>query len=343
MNTLKFLSHTRFRTLCQGTKKAPIHSGTPRIAGPTGRLPRSSGLSFERLSVSPGVRTYSTGSAAVKTSTTKPPRSKTGRRILFTTLGVLAAASTGFFIIMSTTPISPFLSNEPDVEFIPSSDEQRKIEEDINNHPYVKHLRSSHPKWHESRPHLNYPSTHRAQSLTAGTLAGQDRIEVPPYMWVSEDGKELVTIAFLGKSLCGHPGVIHGGLLATLLDEGLARCAFASLPNKIGMTASLKVDYKAPTLAESYIVLKAKTDRVEGRKCWVKGHIETLNGEGKLEKGQVLVTAEALMIEPKGAGLLRLTMPHLATGNSDGQKAAEQAVEIAGAGPNGAGAAAASA
>jgi 3'-phosphoadenosine 5'-phosphosulfate synthase len=233
---------------------------------------------------------------------------------------------------MSTTPISPFLSDEPDVEFVPSTDEQREIENFLNSHPYIQHLRSAHPKWHESRPHLNYPSTHRSQSLTAGTLAGKDRIEVPPYMWVSDDGKELVTISYLGKSLCGHPGVIHGGLLATLLDEGLARCAFASLPNKIGMTASLKVDYKRPTMADSYIVLKAKTDRAEGRKCWVKGHIETLNPDGKLEKGDVLVTAEALMIEPKGAGLLRLTMPHLAVNGEGGQKAAEKAVEIAGAG-----------
>jgi hypothetical protein len=31
-----------------------------------------------------------------------------------------------------------------------------------------------------------------------------------------------MTVVHLGKALCGHDGIIHGGLLATLLDEVLA-------------------------------------------------------------------------------------------------------------------------
>lgn len=109
----------------------------------------------------------------------------------------------------------------------------------------------------------------------------------------------MTTIMYLGEDLCGHPGIVHGGLLATLLDEGLARCCFPALPNKIAMTASLTMNYRKPTPAGNYYVLRAKTVKVEGRKAWVEGHIETLPKDG--EEPVVMVEANALMIEPKQA------------------------------------------
>jgi len=114
----------------------------------------------------------------------------------------------------------------------------------------------------------------------------------------------MVQVFYLGEQLCGHPGYIHGGMLATMLDEGLARCCFAALPNKIAMTASLTVNYRKPSPAGSYVVLKAKTVKVEGRKAWVEGRIEALVGEG--EEPSVLVEANALMIEPKQAAVSSL-------------------------------------
>lgn len=112
----------------------------------------------------------------------------------------------------------------------------------------------------------------------------------------------MVALFYLGEQLCGHPGVVHGGLLATLLDEGLARCCFPALPNKIAYTASLKVDYRRPAMAERYFVLRAETVKVEGRKAWVKGWIEEMGDESG-EGGQPvkLVEAEALYVEPKRA------------------------------------------
>ena len=38
-----------------------------------------------------------------------------------------------------------------------------------------------------------------------------------------KDEKEAVVLIHVGRGLCGHDGIIHGGLLATLLDETLAR------------------------------------------------------------------------------------------------------------------------
>lgn len=165
------------------------------------------------------------------------------------------------------------------------------------NHPLAQSLRAN-PAYHESRPHLRLPEAHRKRSLTAGTLLGPGRIPVPPLAFV-EEGKKLVSISYLGPDLCGHAGIVHGGLLATLLDEGMARCCFAALPSQIGVTARLTVNYRAPAPAPGYVVLRAEVVKVEGRKVWVEARMEVL-GDG-LEPGKVLVEGEGLFVEPKYA------------------------------------------
>jgi 3'-phosphoadenosine 5'-phosphosulfate synthase len=184
--------------------------------------------------------------------------------------------------------------------FTPQDDFSREIEDFIQNHPVAKELRLR-PEYSESRPHLKIPESQRAHSLTGGTLMGLGRVVVPPFVWSEKGGKSLVSISYLGEDLCGHPGIVHGGFLATMLDEGLARCCFAALPNKIGMTANLNINYRAPALAGKFVVLRAKTTKAEGRKAWVEGHIETLVGEG--ETPVVLVEASALFIEPRQAAV----------------------------------------
>lgn len=148
---------------------------------------------------------------------------------------------------------------------------------------------------------MKIPQAMRPHNFTGGTLLGDEKIVVPPLNFANTTAElpSLISISHLGPSLCGHPGIVHGGLLATLLDEGLARACFPALPNKVGVTANLQINYRKPCPAGSYVVLRAETTKVEGRKAWVRGWIELL-GEG-VEEGERLVEAEALFIEPRGA------------------------------------------
>ena len=184
--------------------------------------------------------------------------------------------------------------------YIPEDDVSREVEEFIKNHPVTLELRLN-PEFSESRPHMKIPPAQRSHNLTGGTLLGSGRIVVPPFTFSEKGGKSLVSISYLGTDLCGHPGIVHGGLLATLLDEGLARCCFPALPNKIGMTANLNINYRAPAPAGAFVILRATTTKVEGRKAWVEGRLETLVDEG--EKPLVLAEATALFIEPKQAAV----------------------------------------
>ena len=196
--------------------------------------------------------------------------------------------------------LNPPTDEETLTMYSPGDDHAKGVEDYINNHPLVLELRSR-PEYSESRPHMKIPESQRSHNLTGGTLMGPGRVVVPPFAWNEKGGKSMVSISYLGPDLCGHPGIIHGGFLATMLDEGLARCCFAALPNKIGMTANLNINYRAPAPAGSYVVLRATTTKVEGRKAWVEGRVETLVGEG--EKPVVLAEATALFIEPRQAAV----------------------------------------
>ncbi|KAJ5647439.1 Adenylyl-sulfate kinase [Penicillium lividum] len=166
----------------------------------------------------------------------------------------------------------------------------------IRNHPTMKTL-SNNPDFQETSLHTHISEDLQKNNLVTGALAGLKKVLLAPFIFKNQSEKSIVMFMYLGSGICGHPGIVHGGVLATLLDEGLARCCFPFLPNKVGVTANLNIDYRAPVMANSYVVLRARTTMVEGRKAWVEGRIETLdeNGVG------LLVEASALFIEPRRA------------------------------------------
>lgn len=242
-----------------------------------------------------GRRLETTQAGPIPTSTPRPvPR---GRRIAANLL-----LSTGVFAIgtglgLSFAPyINPYSSSEPLYIVSDWNDPTVKaitetLEEKMQSLPIVQKLNAD-PKWRSSRPYSKLDMEERAHHMTAYALAGPGKIGVTPLLFVDENNTSLVAIIHVGKSLCGHKGFIHGGLLATLLDESMGRIALPNLPSQLGVTANLDINYRLPTKAEQFIVAKTELKKVEGRKCWVEGRLETLDGK-------VLVDARALFVEPK--------------------------------------------
>ncbi len=227
------------------------------------------------------------------------------------TVSFLLIATASFFVgaYLALTYAPPLVvplimgSMPTDVETLslyePPDDFAREVDEHIKNSDLARSLRAD-PNFIESRPHLKIPAEVRQHNLTAGTLAGPGMIVVPPYHFNEVGGKSMVQIFYVGPDCSGHPGIVHGGFLATILDEGLARCAFPAMPNKVGVTANLQINYLKPTMAGQFLVLRARTTKVEGRKAWAEGWIESLDvPEG--EEPAKLVEASALFVEPKHA------------------------------------------
>lgn len=176
-----------------------------------------------------------------------------------------------------------------------TGDSPSDIEEFIESHDLTYSLRKE-PKYTESRPHLTIPETMRSTNLLTGALAGPKKITVAPYVF-QDIGKSLIMIIHLGGDTCSHDGIVHGGLLATLLDECLTRCCCPAFESKVAVTANLNIDYRSPAMADSYFVLTAEITKLEGRKAWMNGRIETLSAEG--EDSSLVAEAKSLFIEPK--------------------------------------------
>jgi acyl-coenzyme A thioesterase PaaI-like protein len=71
---------------------------------------------------------------------------------------------------------------------------------------------------------------------------------------VVEDGSVCAT--FTGSNtLEGYPGVLHGGIVATLLDGAMTNCLFVQ--GIRALTAELLVRYRGPVLATEQLTVRA--------------------------------------------------------------------------------------
>lgn len=70
---------------------------------------------------------------------------------------------------------------------------------------------------------MHFPEERRVNSLTAGALRGPGKLAIPPLLRAKRDESETFMITHFGRGLCGHDGIVHGGLIATVLDESLGR------------------------------------------------------------------------------------------------------------------------
>ncbi|KAI9599084.1 HotDog domain-containing protein [Syncephalis fuscata] len=119
----------------------------------------------------------------------------------------------------------------------------------------------------------------------------------------------------LGAALCGHKNIIHGGLLATLVDEIFGMHVWTE--GGAALTANLSVDYRRPVMANQVIRARTWAIKKDGRKIWVRALLEAVEAaepnsaiaiaktshepatEENAKNGQVLVEANALFIFPR--------------------------------------------
>ena len=93
---------------------------------------------------------------------------------------------------------------------------------------------------------------------------------------LAPDGTVVCPTA-ISDSFEGHPGYLHGGIIATLLDETMSKAVRAK--GLTAMTRHLEVDYRRPVPSSTPIRMEGRVARSVGRKHWVEAQV--LDGEGK--------------------------------------------------------------
>ncbi|KAF8983232.1 hypothetical protein BGZ46_010604 [Entomortierella lignicola] len=147
-------------------------------------------------------------------------------------------------------------------------------------------------EWKEVDAYWYLTKATEPHHLLATSLRGENMLGVTPLKFERKDKKAVVLFMHLGRSLCGHDRIIHGGLLATLLDDATGMVALPNLPFHIGFTANLNINYRKPVKADQFVMIKAEFEKSEGRKGFTSASIHDLNGN-------TLVECTALYISPK--------------------------------------------
>lgn len=112
-----------------------------------------------------------------------------------------------------------------------------------------------------------------------------------------DNGEDEVTADYVvPEQYNGYPGVVHGGIVAAMLDEVLGRVAMINNPDRFFMTARLEVKYRQPVPTETPLKLKGNLIRLRSRIGKAKGYIATLDGTILAEGSMTLVDAPAGMV-----------------------------------------------
>jgi acyl-coenzyme A thioesterase PaaI-like protein len=101
------------------------------------------------------------------------------------------------------------------------------------------------------------------------------------------EGDELVMQLTMDWHFAGFPGVIHGGVVGTILDEAVEMHATEVL-NLMAVTAQLNISYRAPVPIDQPISIHARGTR-EGSKIRSTADIRSADGT-------VLADAEAVLV-----------------------------------------------
>jgi acyl-coenzyme A thioesterase PaaI-like protein len=102
----------------------------------------------------------------------------------------------------------------------------------------------------------------------------------------------------------GYPGVTHGGIIASMLDEVTGRAFMQGDPPRFMVTAKLSIRYRKPVPTERPI-------RLVGRAVRDEGHVAYAAGEIYGEDGTLLAEAEAVLVNIPPATLATMNVDAL--------------------------------
>jgi uncharacterized protein (TIGR00369 family) len=104
---------------------------------------------------------------------------------------------------------------------------------------------------------------------------------------LADDGS-VVSLPVVPRTFDGHPSYLHGGIIATLLDEAMSKAVRAQ--GKTSMTRKIEIDYLRPVPSGTPIRIEGRVVRNEPRKHWAEARVVS-------QKGTVLAEGKGLFIE----------------------------------------------
>lgn len=169
------------------------------------------------------------------------------------------------------------------VNFCAASKTTLNIESE--KHAFVKRIQSD-PGFEEI--------THYPRRLSTPTL-----LDLGRRTWIERTGKIAISIFCLDSSYAGYADLVHGGILAALVDECCAEYCNRGALSLYPLTKHLGVEFERPSPTGGIFIARVSTSRSfplttrDSRKVWVECRISVLRGGHRMIP---VVKATALFI-----------------------------------------------
>lgn len=125
-----------------------------------------------------------------------------------------------------------------------------------------------------NNPEKLTPIAHKAQNRCFG--CGQANPVGLHLVFLQAEDLSVVCLATIPDTYEGPQGYVHGGIIATLLDEAMSKAVRAR--GLTAMTRNLEVEYPRPVPTGVPIRMEGRIVSSDGRKHWV--HARILNAHG---------------------------------------------------------------
>jgi uncharacterized protein (TIGR00369 family) len=107
----------------------------------------------------------------------------------------------------------------------------------------------------------------------------------------SDNGADEVQAVFTAdEQYQGYPGVVHGGVVAAMLDEAAGRTVMITDTNRFMMTGKMEIKYRQPVPVGQPLTLVGHLIRDRGR-------VAQAHGEVQLPDGSVAAEADVMLVE----------------------------------------------
>lgn len=107
---------------------------------------------------------------------------------------------------------------------------------------------------------------------------------------------EVVSEYTVSEDYQGYPGVVHGGVVAAMLDEAVLRVALIGDHHHFMMSVRLEVKYRQPVPTETPLRIVGRLERLRGRLGKAIGEIQLPNGEIVAESSMTLADVPLEMV-----------------------------------------------
>jgi uncharacterized protein (TIGR00369 family) len=118
------------------------------------------------------------------------------------------------------------------------------------------------------------------------------------YMTFYDNGENEVYSEYsVSENYQSYPGIVHGGIIASMLDEAVGRVAMIDDHHHFMMTVRLEVKYRRPVPTETPIKIVGRIVKLDGRRGKAVGEIILPDGTVAAESSMTLADVPTKMLE----------------------------------------------